>query len=37
MADKASEYDAEVAKHNANVEERNEWIQEQLESAGLDK
>lgn len=26
MADKASEYDAEVAKHNANIEAHNEWI-----------
>lgn len=37
MADKASEYDAEVAKHNANVEAHNDWINGQLESAGLNE
>ncbi|MBT2816042.1 membrane lipoprotein lipid attachment site-containing protein [Staphylococcus coagulans] len=31
MADLASQYDEEVAKHNANVQAHNDWVNDQLE------
>lgn len=33
MADLASQYDEEVAKHNANVQAHNDWINDQVEWA----